>query len=318
MLQSKEYKILVFKSCITIVFLICGFCILHSQTIEDIDGNVYKTVVIDNHIWTVENLKTTRYSNGDSIQLIVNDSIWGGLSTPAFSTYNFDSSYTSEYGNLYNFYVVSDSRNVCPSGWHVPTNNEWFGLINYLGGDSIAGGSMKDTGIIHWNEPNTGATNSSGMTVLPAGFRFSNNGFFNGEFAGIGGNGGIWTSTESSDSTSIAKYFYPASSAIGEIDNNKSYGFSIRCVSNRVINSNKTDKIQSNKFYPNPTNGIIYLPFDGEKNIFINDLQGTTVFKHITERKSVSIENVPTGIYIISIFDDEAKLILNQQIIIKH
>jgi uncharacterized protein (TIGR02145 family) len=141
-------------------------------TVTDIDGNVYKTVKIGNQLWMAENLKTTRYRNGDPIPNVADNTEWENLTTGAYSTYNLS------YGRLYNWYAVSDGRNVCPAGWHIPSKTEWEQLSSFLGGTAVAGGKMKEAGYSHWNSPNTGATNESGFTALGGGAR-SSNGLFN-------------------------------------------------------------------------------------------------------------------------------------------
>ena len=147
--------------------------------VTDNDGNSYETVIIGNQEWMAENLRTTTYANGDPILHVIADTQWINLAnteTAAWSHYNNDSQYENPYGKLYNWYTVADPRNVCPTGWHVPTDAEWTILTDFLGGETIAGGKMKTTGTIEggdglWTEPNTDATNSSGFSGLPGGKR---------------------------------------------------------------------------------------------------------------------------------------------------
>ena len=303
------------KKLLTIFFFLTSL-ISWEQTVSDIDGNIYNTVTIGTQTWTKENLKTTKYSNGVPIQYVAVDTIWGGLTIPAFCTYNNDTAYRQEYGNLYNFYAILDSRNVCPTGWHVPSNIEWNLLIAYLGGESIAGGKMKETGFTHWQTPNTGADNSSGLTVIPAGYRYSNNGFNHGGFHGLNGNGAIWTSTSSSDSTSIAKYFYPGSASVGLLDIMNSYGISIRCVSDASADINENEKLNGINVFPNPTNYLLTIPIDGQKNIFITNMQGQIIKTIKTESQAISLADLPTGNYIVSVFSNSNKLLMTNQIII--
>ncbi len=117
-----------------------------------------------------ENLRVTRYNDGTAIPQVIDNTAWTNLSTPAYTWYDNGS---SDYGALYNYYTVADtnSLNVCPVGWDVPTDTEWATLTTYLGGVSVAGGKMKESGLAHWNSPNTGATNESGFAGLPGGFR---------------------------------------------------------------------------------------------------------------------------------------------------
>jgi uncharacterized protein (TIGR02145 family) len=118
-----------------------------------------------------ENLATTKYNNGTSIPLAVDNSDWLFITTPAYCNYDDKESYVNTYGRLYNWYAVTDPHNICPTGWHIPTDEEWTILETFLGGSSIAGGKLKETNFAHWNNPNTGATNESGFTALPGGSR---------------------------------------------------------------------------------------------------------------------------------------------------
>ncbi|MBK7965765.1 MAG: fibrobacter succinogenes major paralogous domain-containing protein [Bacteroidetes bacterium] len=160
--------------------LLFTFMLLNSQaqTITDIDGNIYNTITLGTQIWTKENLKTTRFSNGDSIattSLPINND-----STSIFQwPYNQDSLNIPVYGRLYTWYAVTDIRNVCPAGWHVPSEAEWMSLANFLGGDTLAGDKMKETGTSHWLSTTGTVTNSSDFTALPGGGRGNPTGFSN-------------------------------------------------------------------------------------------------------------------------------------------
>lgn len=141
-------------------------------TITDIDGNVYNTVLIGTQEWMAQNLRTTKYLDGSSITKVSTNAAWPSIYTNAYCWYDDDSLTNAEpLGALYNWYVVMDSRKVCPTGWHVPTDPEWTILTDYLGGESTAGISLKEAGTTHWTTPNSGADNSSGFTALPAGYR---------------------------------------------------------------------------------------------------------------------------------------------------
>ncbi|MCX5897629.1 MAG: fibrobacter succinogenes major paralogous domain-containing protein [Proteobacteria bacterium] len=165
-----------------------------TSTVTDIDGNVYKTVIIEGQEWMAENLKTTKYDNGDPVPEVSDNTQWSSLTTGAWSYYNNDEKYNDRYGKLYNWYAADDSRNVCPAGWHVPSDEEWTVLTDYLGGESVAGGKMKTRGTIQtgtglWQRPNTDADNSSGFAGIPGGYRFGSGGF------SFVGEKGCWWST---------------------------------------------------------------------------------------------------------------------------
>ena len=138
---------------------------------SDIDGNIYQTVQIGNQVWMAENLKVTHYRDGTVITNVTDNTAWGNLSTGAYCYYDNNSSNGDTYGALYNGYAVTNRHNIAPEGWHVPTDEEWQTLVDYLGGFGVAGGKMKETGTTHWDAPNTGATNESGFSALPGGYR---------------------------------------------------------------------------------------------------------------------------------------------------
>jgi len=205
-------------------------------TVEDIDGNLYQVVKIGNQWWMAENLKVTHYHNGESIPDVTDNTAWSNLVTGACCNYNNNSSHVTTYGRLYNYYAVDDSRSIAPAGWHVPTDDEWKELEMYLGmSQSDAngqdergtdeGGKMKETGTAHWNNPNTGATNESGFSAVPAGFHY-----------GIIGCGqmsletAFWSSTESSGSWAWLRALGFDYSGVWRASDTKKRGFSIRCV----------------------------------------------------------------------------------------
>jgi uncharacterized protein (TIGR02145 family) len=156
------------------------------NTVTDIDGNVYNTITIGTQTWMKENLKTTRYTNGEQIPNVTDNTAWVNLTAGGYCNYANNDANAATYGRLYNWYAVNDSRKIAPKGWHVATDAELLALETYLGGWRVAGGLLKETGATHWASPNTGATNSSGFTALPGGVR-KNDGPFN-----VIGNSGYW------------------------------------------------------------------------------------------------------------------------------
>lgn len=159
-------------------------------TVTDIDGNVYHFVTIGTQVWMVENLNVTHYRNGDTISNFINSYDWNNTLTGAYRNYADNPANGKIYGKLYNFFSITDSRNLCPPGWHVPSDAEWRILREYLGGFN-AGGRLKEKGTEHWLNPNTGAINSSGFTALPGGSYFD----FQGKFAALEAAGYWWSST---------------------------------------------------------------------------------------------------------------------------
>lgn len=195
----------------------------NAETIKDIDGNVYRTVTIGTQVWMAENLKTTRYNDGTEIPLVTEQSAWYNLNAPGYCWYNNDEKANRDiYGALYNWYALNTGK-LCPSGWHVPSDEEWAVLISYLGGDAIAGGKMKEVGTTLWLSPNTGATNSSGFTALPAGFR-GRSGFIPGI------NTLFWSSTAFDASDAWTRYLQSENMVAGRNNGGMYHGFSIRCL----------------------------------------------------------------------------------------
>lgn len=197
--------------------------------ISDIDGNVYGIVKIGRQMWLAENLKTSRYRNGDPIPNITNEEKWENLVTGACCNYGNDTKNGEIYGRLYNWYAINDYRTIAPIGWHVPTNDEWETLINYLGGNEVAGGKLKEAGTLHWEEPNESATNESGFSALPGSER-NKYGIFN--YLRLGGE--WWSSTEYDDDDEAWAYYTHIVNRSSYMsmygDGNKASGFSVRCV----------------------------------------------------------------------------------------
>ena len=198
----------------------------YSITVKDIDGNIYNTLTIGTQVWMVENLKTTRYLNGDLIGTTNPATLDISLeSTPKYQwAYDGNESNVIKYGRLYTGYAVEDPRNLCPDGWHVPTPDEWNILIDYLGGDSVAGGKLKEAGLAHWFEPNEGATNESGFTALPGGARYHLGTF--DEF----GQYGNWALSSVPDVLIGVRTMFYNNTKVHTSGTNKAEGYSIRCL----------------------------------------------------------------------------------------
>jgi uncharacterized protein (TIGR02145 family) len=185
----------------------------------DGDNNNYPVVAIGTQVWMAENLKTTNYNDGTPIPLVTLNTEWGSLITGAYCWYNNLATYKDTYGALYKGYTVSTGL-LCPTGWHAPTDAEWTTLTTYLGGESVSGGKLKEKGTTHWTLPNTGATNETGFTALPAGTRD-----IGGVFTRLTSNGFWWGSTEYRDVE------YNLTNVI-RATSNKNNGFSVRCIKN--------------------------------------------------------------------------------------
>jgi uncharacterized protein (TIGR02145 family) len=216
--------------------------IQQANTLTDIDGNNYQTVQIGTQIWMKENLRTTKYSDGTTIPLVTDNSEWtsnynNSTSLPMMSWYDNDqSTYTdNKFGALYNWYSISTTtngnRNPCPIGWHLPTNEEWSILADFLGGTSIAGGKLKSIGTTFWLNPNTGATNESGFNGFPSGYRrhWEQQGT---TFVNVFGIGGWWSSTVDENDQSYAQSIYLGNyyNDILTGNSNNETGLSVRCI----------------------------------------------------------------------------------------
>ncbi|HEY4789035.1 MAG TPA: fibrobacter succinogenes major paralogous domain-containing protein [Bacteroidales bacterium] len=200
---------------------------LEKLTVTDYDGNVYKTVVIGDQIWMAENLKVTHYRNGDPISNGTGIGNYSGEAEPKYYfSYNDDIGNVLVYGRLYTWFAATDSRDICPTGWHLPSNSELVVLAEYLGGSSVAGGKLKETGTAHWNAPNTGATNESGFNGLPGGVRGNGD-----EFNDLGYAGCHWSVT-GTDSQYAVYYGFMCNNTIFFTypGGTKKGGFSIRCI----------------------------------------------------------------------------------------
>lgn len=196
-----------------------------STTVTDADGNTYGVVKIGTQCWMSSNLKTTKLRNGTPIPKVTDGWDWWHLGSAAYCDYDNAPANGNTYGRLYNWYAVS-SGELCPAGWHVPTQAEWVTLENNLGGASVAGGKLKETGTAHWQSPNEAATNQTGFTALPGGYRSSTGSFFSLTY-----NGYYWMADEGSD-TAYARYHF-LDYSLGGVYGTEDYkvdGLSVRCV----------------------------------------------------------------------------------------
>jgi uncharacterized protein (TIGR02145 family) len=196
-------------------------------TVTDIDGNVYNTVSIGTQCWMKENLKTSKYRDGSAIPTGLDSNSWQNTTSGAYAVYDNNPANNTTYGKLYNWYAVADPRGLCPVGWHVPSDMpsdaEWTTLENFLGGVTVAGGKMKTT--TGWTLPNTAATNESGFSGLPSGYRF-----VNGEFDDIGTGGYWWYSIDSSARSWARGLNHDTASIFSYYGGPKVFGFSVRCI----------------------------------------------------------------------------------------
>lgn len=181
----------------------------------DIDGNMYDLVKIGNQIWFGENLKVTRYNDGEAINIITNDTLWSNDMIPAMCWHNNDSNLADKYGGYYNWYVVSSGK-LCPSGWHVPGRNEWDTLIEFLGGAANNSGKLKAHD--DWKKfMDIEISNEYKFSGIPAGNRYLNGKFVN---------------------TSLKAYWW-SSTALGvkivDLSAERAWGFSLEYGTNHIL-----------------------------------------------------------------------------------
>jgi uncharacterized protein (TIGR02145 family) len=203
-----------------------------TSTVSDIDGNNYNTIQIGQQCWTHSNLRVGKYRNGNTITNITNSTTWSQANSSNIGAWcNYNNSITNGniFGRLYNWYAVNDTRGLCPSGWHVPNDGEWTVLVNYLGGDSWAGGALKSTTILPtvggWTSPNTSASNASGFTALPGGYRVTNGTFFE-----VGSYGGWWSTSSTGTNLAWVRLLWYGVANVDRVSYDQRFGFSVRCI----------------------------------------------------------------------------------------
>jgi uncharacterized protein (TIGR02145 family) len=226
------------QDAVTNHFLASQIANLQAQITALQNANVAQlhNVTIGTQIWTTKNLDITTYRDGTPIPQVSDPTAWAALTTGAWCYYNNDSGNGTTYGKLYNWYAVAGindnaslsnpslRKQFAPIGWHVPSDEDWTTLMDFLGSEAGAGGMMKETGTAHWLSPNTEATNSSGFTVLPGGYRYNN-----GEFATLGTSGNLWSTLEDSSNAYYRGLNYNNASTYRNFYSKK-FGFSVRCI----------------------------------------------------------------------------------------
>jgi len=302
---------ILFKIFAGIICLLPGLALLKAQTVTDIDGNVYKTVTIGTQTWMAENLKTTHYNDGTPILLVTNDTVWRNTmyrKLPAYCWYNNNESvYKKIYGALYNFFAV-DTKRLCPTGWHVPSDADWKIMVSNLG-DSNTGGKLKEADTIHWDAPNNGATNETGFTALPGGSRNKDGNFNDINYKGIWwtSDGGIGKPGPVGISYILTNIFdYVSYSLYGA-----RFGLSVRCVCNQITSGINNEYSEKVVIYPNPANDKLYFKNNNYNNtlIMIFDLQGKQVFIKQIDSESIDISNLSKGIYVVKLVCPESIMI---------
>lgn len=281
--------------------------------VTDIDGNRYNTVIIGTQEWTVENLKVSKYSDGTPIPLVYVSQPWqwGALTSGASCYHGNSASNGTTYGLLYNWNAVAGihdtdpntpNKTIAPTGWHVPTDAEWTTLTNYLGGESIAGGKMKSTGTILWASPNTAATNESGFSAIPGGWRdISIN------FGAFGVSALFWSSSEFNldPSGAYLRSLDYNSNSVTNWNVIKSDALSVRLIKDGSL-SNSTFNSGGIKLYPNPAINILNIKADfkivNQPYTIIDGLGRVVLNGKLNDvENTINVEQLSKGIYYLKI-----------------
>ena len=289
--------------CTSILCLI-SWNILQSQTVTDIDGNVYNTIAIGEQTWMQENLKTTHFADGSPIT-----GTW---------FYNNDTNNLNLYGMFYNwdaamhYTIEPGAQGACMDGWHLPTHDEWTVLGTFLGGDNVAGGKMKTTGTTLWLAPNTGATNSSEFNGLPAGeidgtvFQFIRK-------AAV-----FWSSTKVGNARAKYRYLSNDDAELHTYTWYKSLGYSIRCVKDSVSTGvSNTESKKKIKIFPNPASDKVTVACNncqpaGNSLSIYNSVGKRVAEMTFSGQITIDISDFTVGLYVISINGEENVRLMKQ------
>ena len=305
--------------------------------VTDIDGNQYNTVIIGAQEWMKENLNVSKYSDGTPIPQITDPIAWSNLTTGAWCYYNNDPSLGSTYGKMYNWYAVAgiwqaesspptpaeiaSRKSLAPSAWNVSSVNDWLLIINYLGGNSLAGGKMKEAGLNHWSDPNTDATNSSGFTGLPGGYRGASTTNIGQNLTGTGH---WWCSDYLAP---FAANFFQLTWTNGAVVSSTfdtRTGLSVRWVKNSTM-GNETFINPLFNIYPNPAKDKLTIEFKNNSNIvecnykIINALGQEVQYGVLNSQLNIIQLNKMEGqgVYFVKIYDQDNSLIETKKIIIE-
>ena len=274
-----------------------------SPTVKDHDGNIYNTVTIGKQVWMKENLKTLTYNNGDSITTTIGDSSDISAETdPKYqwiNNYPFKSWNLRDYGRLYTWYAATDSRNICPSGWHLPTDSEWTSMENNIGCDSKVVVKIKEAGSTHWYcKSDIPSDNESGFTLLPGGSRN-----YYGQCSLAGFYGEWWTSSDYHPFTAWKRSLFCTDTLLDRDIRYKHNGLSVRCVSNTPATPAGNHSLNNDmmKIYPNPANDKITIDCADRKKqtLSIYNLLGTIILQKQLNASTniIDISALPKGIY---------------------
>ena len=252
----RAYFTMYYEHAVTVYGEEITFTTYNADAIADFDGNYYNIVKIGTQNWLGENLKVTHLANGDPVPNVTDNTQWGNLTTPGLSWYNHDeAAFKDPYGALYNWFAVNQG-NLCPVGWYVPTMADWDIMRDLLGGAAKAGGELKETGTMHWLAPNEGATNSSGFTGMPGGYRGPD-----GTMRDLSIQGMFWTSTDGGEDHAYTKHLFNHNTELFLGWDEYKDGISVRCINDQLMVTNVNDagigSLRNAIEYANSTVGIM-------------------------------------------------------------
>lgn len=284
----------------TLLILLMAPGSMAQQRVADFDGHLYDTIHIGTLVWLTPNLRTTHYSNGVPVPMITDSVLWAHTNSGARCYYDNDSAmYDSVYGALYNYFVITDTNKICPTGWRVPTNNEWLATEVDVGGLDIAGGEMKEAGTAHWMSPNVGATNHSGFTGLPGGAMDP----YTSTYTWLRENGLWWTATSYSGSMAWSTYMWYMSTSVDHNPVSKKAGMSIRCVQDIDAGVNGLAPEGDLWLYPDPVVDLLTVITrgSGTARLEIYDVTGRLVLDLTMTGPQTLIDcsAFPPGLYVV-------------------
>lgn len=299
----KALRILI--SLVTFVFVFLMDSLAQTDSITDIDGHVYQTVAIGNQWWMAENLKVTRFANGDTIPYVKQAEDWASSEGAAYCYYGNRSSFIEQFGLLYNWYVAADDREVCPSGWHVATDEDWIVLEKHLGMSAeesirmtawrgtVEGDKIKDISF--------GGNNSSGFTALGTGYRDPD-----GVFKAMGTDNDYWTSTPYDNKGTTEGVLHGLLNSKSSIVRNfhvPGYGFCIRCVRDDAVSVEETLPESKSRIYPNPAGAQLFISNADGQVLTIRNLTGQVVWTEevISRDHPVDTSGLNSGTYLVSL-----------------
>lgn len=294
-----------------VLLFVIGLIRIQAQTVTDIDGNVYNTVTIGTQVWMAGNLKTTKFNDNTSIPPVTDPTTWAALTTPGYCWYNNDAgSYKATYGALYNWFAVNTGI-LCPTGWHVPTYDQWIILTDYLttngygfggSGSKIAKSMASKSGWTTYTSAGSvgndqASNNNSGFSAFPAGNRG-----VDGVFQGISTSTFWWSSTPYSPTYAYLQYLYYDSFYCNWARTDMFTGYSVRCLKDLStdITNPSTSIIE---IYPNPVSGILNIDYKNEyfETVSILNSKGALLTKEkaITPRQQIDFSKYSSGLYIL-------------------